>query len=651
MRLPPARRTPAIRARLILLLLCLPACGPADPLVEMRQRQESGDFAGTLDPLRKLVDQHPDSAEVYFRYGRALEATGQPSLAEWPLRKAMEDRQWLVPAGLQLAAGELETNNFNTAIEVTTRILGVDPDNVQVLLMRANANAQSRLRPADALTDVDRILELDPDATDALEPRIVALIELERIDEAKKALDELGTRIEESQLGPEARGWHCSTSAIFAAESGDKEQARKLWGECVERFPDHPNVLQNAVEFYDQQGDVERSVEILLAALEKAPTSRGYRVGAAERLRLLGRHDEALALLEKGTAAESPQLAAVAWTDLAAFHSADGDTQAEVKAARRALELARSVGQPHPELLLTYADAVTRAGNLDEALAVAAEIELPAYRELVQGRVAQVRDQPAEAIGHYEESFRTWPDNAFARYYAALAYEATGDFARAVDAYRYSIRIAPSVTDARLRVARLLAAEGRLREAVVLLNVQRAEHPPTIEEDLLSLRLSARIGDAREVQTSLARFRGGRPDLLGLAAAQAAQGIRGRAGPAAALRALRAIEGVDLRDPAHADALRAVVVYSQPAGQLDAARADLRAALAAQPKAAVFHEIEALLLEQEGTPPAEVRAAYERALAIDPENARALAGRARLTLASDPEAALADFDRASRAKP
>src|SRR5262245_45702252 len=156
MRLPPARRAPPIGARMILLLLCLPACGPSDPLVEMRQRQEAGDFAGTLDPLRKLVDQHPDSAEVYFLYGRALAATGQPSLAEWPLRKAMEERQWLVPAGLQLAAGELETGNFNTAIEVTTRILEVDPDNVQVLLMRANANAHSRIHPAAALTDVDR---------------------------------------------------------------------------------------------------------------------------------------------------------------------------------------------------------------------------------------------------------------------------------------------------------------------------------------------------------------------------------------------------------------------------------------------------------------------------------------------------------------
>jgi tetratricopeptide (TPR) repeat protein len=652
MRLPPARRVPrsAIGAWLI-LLSCLSACEPADPLVELRQRQAAGDFAGTLEPLRALVDARPDSAEVYYLYGRALAATGQPSLAEWSLRRAMEDSEWLVPSGLQLASGALETGNFNSAIEVATRVLDAAPDNVQILLMRANAYAHSRLHPEEALADVDRILALDPDATDALEPRIMALIELDRIDEAEKALEELGARIEKTQLGPETRGWHCATKALFVAEGDDKELARKQWDDCVARFPDHPNVIENAVQFHDEQGELERSIELLLAALERSPDARGYRMGAAERLRLVGRREEALALLEKGTAAEIPQLAAVAWTDLAAFHAADGNTAAEAEAARRALELARSLGRPHPELLLVYADAVLRAGDLEEALEVVDEIELPAYREAVLGRVAQARGRPAEAIRHYEEVFRLWPDNAFARYYAALAYEALGDFERAVDAYRYSIRIGPGLTDSRVRVGRLLAAEGRPREAVVLLNERRREQPPSLEGELLSLRLAARSGDAAEVQASLGRFRKGMPDLLGLAAAHAAQGLRGRAGPAAALRALRGVEGVDLLDPNHADALRAVVVHSKAAGQLDAARADVRAALAEHPEASAFHEIEGLLLELEGrATPGEIRAAYDRALAIDPENAHALERRAHLALSTDPDGALADFDRAARSK-
>jgi tetratricopeptide (TPR) repeat protein len=652
MKVPPVRRAPRSRsAAWLILFVWLSACGPSDPLAEPRQRQAEGDFASTLEPLRELVDLQPDSAEVYYLYGQALAATGQTSLAEWPLRKAMEDPQWLVPAGLRLAVGALETGNFQSAIDVTTRLLEATPDNVQVLLLRANAYSHSRLHPELALADVDRVLELDPDATDALQPRIVALIELDRIDDAKKAIEDLGARIDATELGPGARGWHCATTALFVSEGGNVELARKQWEECLERFADQPNVLENAIQFYDEQGELERSIELLRGALAKSPTSRGYRMAAAERLRLVGRREEALALLEEGTTAESPQLAAVAWTDLAAFHSADGDTEAEAKAARRALELARSVGRPHPELLLVYADAVLRAGDLEEALAIADEIEVPAYRRLLQGRVAQARDRPAEAIEHYEETFRVWPDNAFARYYAALAYEALGDFERAVDAYRYSIRIAPGLTDARLRVARLLAAQGGLREAFGLLNLRRRDQPPTLEGELLSLRLAARLGDTQELQNLLGRFRRGLPEQLGLAAAHAAEGLSGRLGPAAALRALRGYEGLDLRDPRHADALRAVVLFSRPVGQLDAARADVRAALARHPEAAAFHEIEGLLLELEGRASAgEIRAAYERALAIDPEQPHALAGRARLALSADPAGALADFERVARSQ-
>lgn len=635
---------------LLLVLLGLVACAPSDPLAELRQRQAAGDFASTLDPLRQLVDQHPDSSETYYLYGRALAATGQTSLAEWPLRKAMEDPEWLVPAGIQLASGAIQTGNYNSAIEVTTRLLELEPDNVQVLLMRANAYANSRIHREEALKDVDRILEIDPDATDAMGPRIVALIGLDRIDEARQAIEDLGKRIEEEDLGPATEGWYCASTAVFADDSDDVELARERWEDCTKRFPDHPNVVEKAVEFYDKQGELDRSVEVLQAALEKSPASRGYRMGVAERLRKLGRRDEALALLKKATQAEVPQLAAVAWTDLAAFHSADGDTQAEAAAARKAVELARSVGKPHPELLLVYADAVLRAGNLDEALAAANEIEVPAYRELVLGRVAYAQDRPADAIQHYQESFRVWPDNPFARYYAALAYEALGDFDHAVAAYRYSIRISPGVTDARLRVGRLLAAQGRLKEANALLNMRRKDFPPSVESELLSLRLAARLGEAGELNAVLARFRRSMPGFLGLATANAAQGLVERAGPAAALRALHSVEGVDLQDPQAADALRAVVRFAKAAGQLDTARADVQAALKAHPDAAAFHEIQALLLEEEGAKPEEIRAAYEHALALDPDDAHALVGRARLTLAADPEGALADYEHAERSK-
>lgn len=81
------------------------------------------------------------------------------------------------------------------------------------------------------------------------------------------------------------------------------------------------------------------------------------------------------------------------------------------------------------------------------------------------------------------------------------------------------------------------------------------------------------------------------------------------------------------------------------------AESSVRAALRAHPEAAVLHEILGLSLELRGAPDEDIRAAYARALELDADNARALAGLGRLALDADPERALALFDRAAAADP
>jgi hypothetical protein len=248
MRHPPGTKSPLPHAVVagMLLVVAIAGCEPSDPLAAIRQQQATGDYAGSLEPLRALLDERPDDAEVQFLYGRALALTGQTSLAEWSLRKAMDDPEWLVPAGLQLAFGALSTRNYATAIEAADRILEAHPDNVDVLLMRANAYTHSKLDHEAALADVDRILELDPDNLDAMEPRILALLALDRIDEAAHAIEELGVRIDEAELGAGVPAWHCATTAIFADESGERELAEERWGNCLEHYPAHPNVVEKA---------------------------------------------------------------------------------------------------------------------------------------------------------------------------------------------------------------------------------------------------------------------------------------------------------------------------------------------------------------------------------------------------------------------
>ena len=106
----------------LLVGLALSGCKRGDPLEAIRQQQLAGDLQGTIEPLRELLAERPDDPETNFLYGRALSAT-QPNLAVWSLRKAMEDPEWLVPAGSQLAFLALTGLDFNEVVKITGRIL------------------------------------------------------------------------------------------------------------------------------------------------------------------------------------------------------------------------------------------------------------------------------------------------------------------------------------------------------------------------------------------------------------------------------------------------------------------------------------------------------------------------------------------------
>jgi Tfp pilus assembly protein PilF len=86
--------------------------------------------------------------------------------------------------------------------------------------------------------------------------------------------------------------------------------------------------------------------------------------------------------------------------------------------------------------------------------------------------------------------------------------------------------------------------------------------------------------------------------------------------------------------------------------QAKKAESTVRAALRAHPDEPALHEILGLSLELRGAADDDpVREAYARAVELDADNARALAGLARLALEDDPGQAAALFDRAAAADP
>jgi Tfp pilus assembly protein PilF len=190
-----------------------------------------------------------------------------------------------------------------------------------------------------------------------------------------------------------------------------------------------------------------------------------------------------------------------------------------------------------------------------------------------------------------------------------------------------------------------------LNNALIMLQVGRGTAPLEIEGQLLAMRLAGLRGDTAAVADNFALIESSHPEWAGQALAEAAEGLAQRAGPVLALDMLRTAPGVDFSDPRYAAVLRAIVRFSHQAGEPAAARVELQTILVAQPDSSAFQAIRGLDLELSGAPAEAVRAAYARALELEPGNARALAGLGRLALGTDPEAAFGFFDRAASADP
>jgi tetratricopeptide (TPR) repeat protein len=642
------RNARAAALALCALLALLGACGNGeqDSLALVRQLQEQGRFEQSLELLRELREAHPDDPEISHLHGVALSAAGNPSLAIWPLRKAAEHPDWAVESGTLLAMLLLETGDAPDAIEAASTVLTHDPDNLEALGLRAQARLAANREEEEALADIDRVLELDPDNLTALVPRAMALIALQRLEEAEAALETLESRWRDSAADPSSQATWCATLAIFAAEKGDVELAKQRFEDCLEKFPQESVLLTEAVGFYDQMGEPERGTEILRRALEGETRPLTSQIALARRLREFGETDEAERLLREAVEDESAQTALLARLALVEHFEALENFAAAASALEPAIE-----ALDDPRLRFRYADFLIRAEEYDRALKVAEGLDEQVFADLARGVILLRQGKPREALETLDAGIVLWPNNAGARYYAALAAEQLGDFDRAISEYRNSIRANAAASDAGLRLARLYEAQGEYEPAwIAVRHYLNPGHPRDPEALVLSVRLANRLGRPSAVQEALGQL-ARLPGQTGRAVAEAARIAGARAGPAEAVAVVERA-GLDLTDPRNAEALGSLVASLSEAGDHRAALARVNASLEAHSDTATFHEIRARALEASGADREAVRACFERAIELDPDDARALSGLGRIAGGSGEfERAIALYDRAAAADP
>lgn len=611
----------------ILSCLAIAACGGPDTPVdvdlvfqEAEQLLEEGRYRDGLDRMRDAVEARPDDASIQLRYGRTLLAVGQSSLAVWPLSRAIRDPDHLLPAGLLLARAQLLGGSALDAAKTATRVLEAHPESEDALLIRIDAYLAESLEKR-ALEDLDRLDELTSNPTTAALLRLDALLGLGREEEAAELLTELTTLAESMRDDdPASAARLCTATATFTWERGRTDEAEERFEACLEEHGTGFAILANkAIEFFDATGERERATAIHLARFEANPERLELRVRYADRLQRVGRAEEAERLLHEATK-QHPR----AWAALADFHAIAGDVEKAVEALDRVIEA-------NPERAESWrfsrADFLLAIGEIDQAEATLASLELPAHRALIEGRIAATRGELDTAAAAFERGIALWPDNPDARYLAAQVYERLGEWRQAAAHYREAARMEEPHYASSLALAELQSALGDMEGVQFLLGRLAERHPQDAEVVERLLLFAWNTGSVELGARMLAKL-GRMPGQAGRAAALVARRVRDAEGASAALDALDRAK-VDASKPPHYELLSLRVDLLLELDRYDDALAAVARAEARAPDSAPPKVLRARILRARGETDA-ARAALAAARALDPGHVEAMLDAAAL---------------------
>ncbi len=389
---------------LLAVTVVIGGCDRALDVDEIRRLQSRGQHAATLDGLRALLKERPEDAELNYLYGVALNRTESGRVSVWALRKAAEDPDWEIPARLELASAALASTNFEEAIAESSHILESNPDEETALMLRGTAYLGESGQADLALEDFERLLDLQPDNVSALSSRAQALLMLGETEAAEQAIVELQKKSgEREQTHFEAM--LCITGAVLAAEKGAANTTDRFEA-CLDRFPETPIVVEQAIEYFDGIGDRKRATALLASLHAAMPGSQVYRKSLAARAVEEGDDARAEEILKSGTTRSDPRTRSSAWIDLTNFYLERDQLDAAIKAYEEALSLSPN---PSQSAILQHADLLARAERHREALEVAGRLKEDAYRGLIEARVHLNEHRPAEALRRLEAVRATTP--------------------------------------------------------------------------------------------------------------------------------------------------------------------------------------------------------------------------------------------------
>ena len=228
------------------------------------------------------------------------------------------------------------------------------------------------------LVESERILADDPDEAGAIYLRGIALWQLDRPEEAVKALRR------SVALMPDQPGIHGTLGSVLAEsarkknDQGEEADARRLFLEAaqslreqLEQTPGNNVYLVNLVIALEGAGEEQEATDVLKALVAADPGNIKARLRLVEILHTMGQTDQALEFLSQ--APDSQEQVAFAYHNIAIDLFNAGEMEEVIAIMRRAVVLLPD----HPMMHRLLGRALVAHGEIDEGVA-----ELEKYLEL-----------------------------------------------------------------------------------------------------------------------------------------------------------------------------------------------------------------------------------------------------------------------------
>jgi tetratricopeptide (TPR) repeat protein len=383
-------------------------------------------------------------------------------------------------------------------------VLKLDPDSAYAHAALGKLAARER-RFADAVRELERALELDPEAKSLHYPLAQAYRELGDEAAMKRHLDSNGDGrarfpdpvAEEVQRQVRGAGAELLL-ARMAMRDGAIDVAETRVRRAIELDPANPSAWNNLAVVMEAKGKTAEAADAYAEAARLDPDSIGRRFTLARLYQRLGRDEDAAAEL-RAVLERAPDFVE-GRAELATILARQGRYQEAELEAREALAADPGASAARWRLV----DVLEHQGKAAEArreleTLVTTSPDFAAAQFKLGGLLAEEGDAQG-AIDRFERAVELDPDLVEAHQNLAILYGRRGDFVAAVRHQERAVDLGPESAEARLTLATARILAGDTAAARRDLEVALAKHPsdPRIADTLARVLATAPEDSVRD---------------------------------------------------------------------------------------------------------------------------------------------------------